>query len=270
MAQERMDREMAERMQAEALQERENGHTDESDPGEGHSRSLPRAASKRSKSKNIDSVSSSSAAICKSPADFSQKMSNPSLTEGALLPAAKSAATVTRDPSDILAKPKRTYSQLISEALLNAQNKMLPLNDIYGYISSHYPFYRMESKGSKAWQNAIRHNLTLNPNFEKVARPSPRGRGNFWRLSDDADLRDGRGRGKNRNYIDASGFRDYEEYRQSMLEAASSSAAAAAQQYEEEEEEGMYMDAEQPQLEVVIKEEAADYSGGDGEGEEGE
>ena len=53
-----------------------------------------------------------------------------------------------------------------------------------------------------------------------------------------------------------------------MLEAASSSAAAAAQQYEEEEEEGMYMDAEQPQLEVVIKEEAADYSGGeDGEGE---
>ena len=41
-------------------------------------------------------------------------------------------------------------------------------------------------------------------------------------------------------------------------------------QYEEEEEEGMYMDAEQPQLEVVIKEEAADYSGGDGEGEEGE
>ena len=30
----------------------------------------------------------------------------------------------------------------------------------------------------------------------------------------------------------------------------------------------MYMDAEQPQLEVVIKEEAADYSGGDGEGEE--
>ena len=88
MAQERMDREMAERMQAEeaerqrveaadrqrveaadrrlaeALQERENGHTDESDPGEGHSRSLARAASKRSKSKNIDSVSSSSAAIC--------------------------------------------------------------------------------------------------------------------------------------------------------------------------------------------------------------
>ena len=35
-------------------------------------------------------------------------------------------------------------------------------------------------------------------------------------------------------------------------------------QYEEEEE-GMYMDAEQPQLEVVIKEEAADYSGGDGD-----
>ena len=51
---------------------------------------------------------------------------------------------------------------------------MLPLYDIYLYISRNYPFYRMETKGSKAWQNAIRHNLTLNPNFEKVARPSPR------------------------------------------------------------------------------------------------
>ena len=51
---------------------------------------------------------------------------------------------------------------------------MLPLYDIYLYISRNYPFYGMEAKGSKAWQNAIRHNLTLNPNFEKVARPSPR------------------------------------------------------------------------------------------------
>ena len=52
--------------------------------------------------------------------------------------------------------------------------RMLPLYDIYLYISRNYPFYGMEAKGSKAWQNAIRHNLTLNPNFEKVARPSPR------------------------------------------------------------------------------------------------
>ena len=51
---------------------------------------------------------------------------------------------------------------------------MLPLFDIYLYISRNYPFYKMEEKGSKAWQNAIRHNLTLNQNFEKVSRPSPR------------------------------------------------------------------------------------------------
>ena len=41
----------------------------------------------------------------------------------------------------------------------------------------------------------------------------PRGRGNFWKLSDTAVLRDGRGRGKSRTYVDASKFRDYEDYR---------------------------------------------------------
>ena len=40
-----------------------------------------------------------------------------------------------------------------------------------------------------------------------------RGRGNFWKLSDTAVLRDGRGRGKSRHYVDASKFRDYEDYR---------------------------------------------------------
>ena len=56
---------------------------------------------------------------------------------------------------------------------------------------------------------------TIEPTYRVIdgSYHNLRGRGNFWRLSDDADLRDGRGRGKNRNYVDASGFRDYEEYR---------------------------------------------------------
>ena len=34
----------------------------------------------------------------------------------------------------------------------------------------------------KSWQNAIRHNLTLNQGFSKVPRPNNEGRGNFWRM----------------------------------------------------------------------------------------
>ena len=40
---------------------------------------------------------------------------------------AAKAAAATRDPSDPSVKPKRTYSQLISEALLNSQSRQVSL-----------------------------------------------------------------------------------------------------------------------------------------------
>ena len=81
-------------------------------------------------------------------------------------------------------KPSRSYAQLIAEALMQAEDKMLPLNKIYTYINHKYPFYRM---GAKSWQNAIRHNLTLNPSFKKEPRPNKEGRGDFWRMEDGAE-----------------------------------------------------------------------------------
>ena len=39
---------------------------------------------------------------------------------------------------------------------------------------------------SKVWQNAIRHYLTLNPNFVRSSRTS--GRGGFWHLKDGAEI----------------------------------------------------------------------------------
>ena len=75
-------------------------------------------------------------------------------------------------------KPRLSYSQLIAEALNQAENRMMPLEDIYVCISKMYPFYRMDDKG---WQNSIRHNLSLHSCFYKVPRPkSSTGRGSFW------------------------------------------------------------------------------------------
>ena len=59
--------------------------------------------------------------------------------------------------------------------------------------------------------------------------------------------------------------------RKSILEAAAASEAVAGahaqqqQEGEEEYDEEMYLDAEQPQLEVVIKEEVAEECGEEGE-----
>ena len=41
-------------------------------------------------------------------------------------------------------------------------------------------------------QNSVRHNLSLNPCFEKVARPlTDRGKGSYWTVNDNVDPRTG-------------------------------------------------------------------------------
>ncbi|XP_030590469.1 forkhead box protein K1 isoform X3 [Archocentrus centrarchus] len=77
-------------------------------------------------------------------------------------------------------KPPYSYAQLIVQAISSAQDKQLTLSGIYAYITKHYPYYRTADKG---WQNSIRHNLSLNRYFLKVARSQDEpGKGSFWRL----------------------------------------------------------------------------------------
>ena len=86
-------------------------------------------------------------------------------------------------------KPPFTYAQLITQALMTEKDSGLLLSDIYSFIHQKYPYYRMENP---AWQNAIRHNLTLNDGFEKVGAHlgSNKGgrRGNYWRLKPGYDF----------------------------------------------------------------------------------
>ena len=69
-----------------------------------------------------------------------------------------------------------SYDQLITEALLNAKDRMLTLKDIYLAIAAKHPFYKIEEK--KGWKNCIRHNLSLNKNFIKLSND----KGSFWKL----------------------------------------------------------------------------------------
>jgi len=79
-------------------------------------------------------------------------------------------------------KPKMSYAQLIAEALLTGRERMLTLNEIYIAINKKHPYYSLDASTGRNWQNAIRHNLTLNKAFIKVPRPATEGRGAYWKL----------------------------------------------------------------------------------------
>jgi hypothetical protein len=77
-------------------------------------------------------------------------------------------------------KPSYSYAQLITQAISSSTDNQLTLNQIYTFISNKYPYYRINDKG---WQNSIRHNLSLNRYFLKVARQNNEpGKGSFWRI----------------------------------------------------------------------------------------
>ncbi|KAL9055577.1 MAG: hypothetical protein Q9162_003474 [Coniocarpon cinnabarinum] len=77
-------------------------------------------------------------------------------------------------------KPPYSYAQLIGMAILSSPEEKLTLNAIYEWIKLRYAFYRFSGGG---WQNSIRHNLSLNRNFEKVARRTDEpGKGMKWQI----------------------------------------------------------------------------------------
>lgn len=78
-------------------------------------------------------------------------------------------------------KPPHSYAQLIGMAILSTSEQQMTLNNIYKWIMSNYAFYRFNTGG---WQNSIRHNLSLNKAFEKIARRTDEpGKGMKWMIA---------------------------------------------------------------------------------------
>jgi hypothetical protein len=84
------------------------------------------------------------------------------------------------DKSDASAvKPPKPYLEIIADAILSCNVKMMQLHEIYGYMESKYAYFAKNI--NKSWRNSVRHNLSLNECFVKAGRGS-NGKGNYWRI----------------------------------------------------------------------------------------
>ncbi len=81
--------------------------------------------------------------------------------------------------------PEAPFLELCAKALMASPLKRLCVQDIYDWLEDTYPFFTVAPPG---WKNSVRHCLSKQPCFVKVARCKDR-RGFYWGIHT-ANIRD--------------------------------------------------------------------------------
>ena len=161
-------------------------------------------------SKNIKRLNPSGDDMDISPAKPVEVALVPTATQDDPTPSVASTETPS-GPSH--AKPPYSYASLIGKAIMESVDDRARLNSIYTWISTRYPYYKLDQGGwqvgtfpwssagslhslfpsdpprpasltlSVSSQNSIRHNLTVNKCFIKDQRKDdPPGKGSYWKI----------------------------------------------------------------------------------------
>lgn len=89
---------------------------------------------------------------------------------------------VKTDPTpndDDVSKPPKPYLEIIADAILSTNVKMMQLHEIYQIMENKFQYFAKNI--NKSWRNSVRHNLSLNECFVKAGRGS-NGKGNYWKI----------------------------------------------------------------------------------------
>ncbi|KAG9028435.1 hypothetical protein FRB95_006513 [Tulasnella sp. JGI-2019a] len=119
---------------------------------------------------------------------------SPPRSQQRTLPPPGSLNQLADGPDGNMARPPYPYSTLIRYAIEGSRNGRLTLAELYSAIENRFPWFLTCGNG---WKNSIRHNLSLNKSFIKVARPiTEPGKGSYWSInhlstSDDLTITDG-------------------------------------------------------------------------------
>ncbi|RWS26150.1 hypothetical protein B4U80_03293 [Leptotrombidium deliense] len=103
-------------------------------------------------------------------------------------------ANHSNDNSECRAKRTRnpwgsmSYADMITEAILNAPEKRLTLNQIYDWIVKNVPYFsnKGDINSSHGWKNSIRHNLSLHERFVRL-NPDGGEKSSFWTVNLNAE-----------------------------------------------------------------------------------